>query len=348
MVGIGTPQKSFRWLDYEVAPGTLDKGHVTLLQLADGEPLTAPVMVAHGAYTGPTVFIGGGIHGDELNGIRTAIASVNNLDLDELSGTVICMPVQNPVGYRNRRRLLQFSQNMEQDRKLNVHQSFPGSATGESAERIAYKILEEIIIDKGCDFVFDLHTGTSTFFCALHSFVPPQTYPSVAAAAEEAATALDLGLMVQATEGVYAAVDMPHMVCAERGIPVLGAELGAGGRDQPYVVKRAAAGIHRVLQQLNMLPSSSSTEAQEPQTKLTDVVWVRADHGGIFRPKLEIDPVTAAAPCVQKGQVMGEIIDLHGSVTEEVTAPVGGHVISLLGIPTVNEGEPIARIGVPG
>lgn len=318
-----------------VAPGQLYKGRLQLTKLSDGHWLEAPLLVAHGKKPGPIVVIGAGIHGDEINGIQTAIKSVRAIDLAELRGTVVALPVQNPIGFRHRRRRLVFN---EQDRKSNVHQAFPGDPDGETSERIVYKIRNDIILAAGADLVFDMHTGTSTFFCAPHTFVASASFGDVADKALAAAGAFDTGLVVQAGSGVYAAHDMPHTDLAAEGVPVLGVELGAGGRYEQDMVEQGVQGVLNVLRMMDMLPGSLDSR---PQVLLDDVVWVRAATGGLFRPKVKLGDQ------VRAGDVLGDVIDLFGEPVDQFTAPVGGHLISFTGVPTLHEGEPVARIGVP-
>lgn len=329
-------QSSFQILGLNVPAGSAQRAFFELWTASDSRPVATPVTVINGKHPGPTLFIGAGVHGEEINGVRTAIESIGDLDPENVSGRIVAMPVQNPIAYQDRRRLLRFGRN-EQDRKPNLHQAFPGSYEGETTERAAKRISALVLDEIKADFAIDLHTGTSALFCAPHSFVAP---PSIQASklALDAADALDLGLVVQASSGVYAAYDMPHVVWGKEGLPVLGLELGAGGRYEPEMVKLGVEALKRVFAHLGIV---SSTVTKRPQVVLPEVAWIRAPTGGLLRPKV------ALGDKVVKGQPVATIQDPFGHLSAKILADNDGFIISQFSLPTVHEGEPIARIGIP-
>ena len=80
-----------------------------------------PVLVARGTEPGPAVCLTAAIHGDELNGIEMVRRLMYQLKPQNMSGTVIGIPIVNLDGFRRGSRYL------SDRRDLNRH--FPGRST---------------------------------------------------------------------------------------------------------------------------------------------------------------------------------------------------------------------------
>ena len=101
--------QSFHFGGTEIPPGT---GVEVSLELGDGpagNPRSIPVYVLHGSKPGPVLGLIAGIHGDELNGVSVVhhlihgddhIANTEDdtINREQLSGTLICVPVVNIEG----------------------------------------------------------------------------------------------------------------------------------------------------------------------------------------------------------------------------------------------------------
>src|SRR3954465_7327725 len=88
---------TFELGDWDVAPGT--KAHRTIgeVRLSTGTRVGVPCMVVNGAQDGPVVIVAGGTHGHELVGVGAVIELYRSVDPAELSGTVIALPMMNPL-----------------------------------------------------------------------------------------------------------------------------------------------------------------------------------------------------------------------------------------------------------
>jgi len=106
-----------------------------------------------------TVFLSAAAHGDELNGIEVVREVAFEWDLDDLAGTVVCLPVLNVPGLLTQQRYLPIY-----GRDLN--RSFPGDPTSTSAKRMADAIFRNFI--EPCDLGMDFHTSTRGRTNALH------------------------------------------------------------------------------------------------------------------------------------------------------------------------------------
>jgi predicted deacylase len=91
-------------------------------------------LVVRGARPGPTLCLTAGIHGDELNGFEVAYRTYTGLAPEALSGTLVALPAVNAFGFRTGSRYLP-------DRR-DLNRSFPGSARGSIASRLAGILFE--------------------------------------------------------------------------------------------------------------------------------------------------------------------------------------------------------------
>ena len=105
--------------------------------------------VLHGREDGPTVWVSAAIHGDEVAGVEIVRRVLERLQPTHLRGTLLAVPIVNVLGVMAGDRYLP-------DRR-DLNRSFPGSARGSLASRIAHLMMTEVI--GRCTVGIDLHTG---------------------------------------------------------------------------------------------------------------------------------------------------------------------------------------------
>ncbi len=69
-------------------------------QYAQGVKVALPVLTAKGARPGPLAVVTANQHGRELQGIASIERAWSRIDVKKLRGTVVFLPVMNPVGAR--------------------------------------------------------------------------------------------------------------------------------------------------------------------------------------------------------------------------------------------------------
>jgi predicted deacylase len=114
-------------------------------RLPSGSFLHLPVEVLHGARPGPTIWLSGAIHGDEIVGVEIIRQVLDHLEPEALAGTLIATPVVNVFGFVTESRYLP-------DRR-DLNRSFPGSRTGSLAARLARLFMDEVVA-RYVDFIF--------------------------------------------------------------------------------------------------------------------------------------------------------------------------------------------------
>ncbi len=90
-------------------PGAVDRGWLDVADLPTGTTERLPVVVANGAEPGPTVWLTGGVHGDEATGVAVVLDAMAAIaeapsTLESLAGAVVGVPVVSPAGLRRNAR----------------------------------------------------------------------------------------------------------------------------------------------------------------------------------------------------------------------------------------------------
>jgi hypothetical protein len=132
-----------------------------------------PVWVAFGRQVGPTGLLSAGIHGDEVHAITLLHRFVRQLDLKQLAGRLLIVPVANVSGFHTGSRTVP-----EDGRDLN--RCFPGNPRGTFSERIAYFIFTELAA--AADWGVDLHDSGAGSLLLPHARVHDQELVGLGAA----------------------------------------------------------------------------------------------------------------------------------------------------------------------
>lgn len=337
MVNARTDAGPFRVAGLQADPGTKSVGTVTALELVDGSTVDYPVVLTAGAQSGPTVYVGAAIHGDEVNGVEIAHEVIRRIDPGQLSGNVICVPMQNPLALRMQHRLpLQLLAKSPMDQfPGDPWMCFPGNRDGNSAEAMAAVLFDMM---RTADAVIDIHTPTTGGRYVPFIFLPHPKTGSVRDKAMELARAFGPDFVLAAESGVYVMDGSLHVTVAEHGIPAFGVELGEGGRVEQACIDRGTGGVLNVLRHLGML--SGPIESLGSSRVIESMTAMRAKRGGM----LHVHAALGAE--VEQGDLLAHITDRFGEVVEEIRAVHGGPFMRMTTFPTVSSGERVAQIGV--
>ncbi|TCT01507.1 succinylglutamate desuccinylase/aspartoacylase family protein [Aquabacter spiritensis] len=135
----------------EVAPGGRSLVSLPVTRTLRGD-LSIPVHVLNGLAPGPTLAVLCSVHGDENGSLVALKKLVDVLDRDRMSGTLLLLPVANPLAFADLRR-----ETGEQRENTDLHRCFPGNPRGSITEMIADVIAREVIAK--CDALIDIHAG---------------------------------------------------------------------------------------------------------------------------------------------------------------------------------------------
>jgi predicted deacylase len=244
------------------------------------------------------------VHGDELNGVEIARRAFSRIDAASLRGTVIALPAINAAGVRSGNRYLS-------DRR-DLNRAFPGRAGGSVATLIAYAVFNNVL--KMCDAVVDLHTASNN-----RTNLPQIRADIGDPEIRELATHFGLGIVV-AGAGPDGSL---RREVAKAGIPAIIYEAGEPHRFQEPEVGRGVEGVENVMAYLEMIDRD---EQEVPDTRIYERSrWVRAERGkgGFFFPTAELGDV------VEKGDLLGVVVDPLTDESADVVATVSGEVIGM-------------------
>lgn len=309
----------FRLGTETVPAGRRRQFELPVARLATGSWTGLPVEVVHGLQPGPRVWISAAIHGDELNGIAITRRVLRKLQPRKLVGTVVVVPIVNVFGFLSHDRYLP-------DRR-DLNRSFPGSARGSMAARLAHLFMESIV--EGSTLGIDLHTGSDhrenlpqiradlddeTTLAAARSFDPPVLLH---------APVRDGSLRGAATAA---------------GVPVLLYEGGQSNRYDDVPIRRGVDGVLRVLEHLGMLEGAPERPGAEPAPISTKSVWSRAGRSGLVELSVEL------GDRVRQGATVGTIYDSIGTKHRTVRSRADGMVVGLRRMPLVNRGDAVVHV----
>ena len=116
-------------------------------KLYDFTDMNIPIEVIHGKTAGPTLFISGAVHGDEINGVEIIRQILTKKELKNIKGTLIAIPIVNVFGFNTKTRYLP-------DRR-DLNRNFPGSKKGSLTSQLAHTFMTEVV--EKCTHGIDLH-----------------------------------------------------------------------------------------------------------------------------------------------------------------------------------------------
>ncbi|HHH37659.1 MAG TPA: succinylglutamate desuccinylase/aspartoacylase family protein [Epsilonproteobacteria bacterium] len=282
-------------------------------------PTQLPVRVIRGKKEGPVVFISAAIHGDELNGIEIIRRFRKLRILKRLRGTVILVPIVNVYG------IMTLSRYLPDRRDLN--RSFPGSAKGSLAARVAHIFFEEIV--EQCDMGIDLHTG------AIHRANLPQIRTNI-----DNAFTFNLAKVFGAPVVLHSEIRDGSLraVAQEKGVPILLYEAGEALRFDETSIRIGVHGIVSVLRENGMLPKSAHKKRFKTPIITKSSQWARAVESGMLRT------LKALGDTVKTEEVIAYIDEPLDDESYEIRAPFDGIIIGKTKIPLVQAGDAVFHI----
>lgn len=298
--------------------------------------LSLHVITIQGVRPGPNIYVGGGTHGDEINGMEAAWRIAKRLDHNVLKGSVTVVPVQSPGAFRFRTRLNPFDP-IDPDW---VYPQDPSSAPGGRYIRKVKQTLGDLALKADC--VFDLHTAGHGGSNNPMVIVPPETGNGAGKRSLDLALAFGGDrIEFRDSEDAYGwpvRFTLPF-VAARQGRAGLYAESGQGGGMGPEedYVNYHVTGVFNVMKKLGMLDGEIEEQGERNILSREQETAVVATSEGILERKVKLRQK------VRKGDVVAEIHVIPEGV-EQVLAPEDGLVTFLNIFGTVSRNETVATL----
>lgn len=322
----------------QISKNTVDKRFIDVLELPDGTSVRLPIMSLQGASAGPRLVLIGASHGWEVTGTQVIIKVMRErLDPASLRGSVVAVPVANPVGFQR-------AVYVPPQDNIDVESAFPGDLTGTATKRLAEKLWN--VID-GSDCFINLHCmeGPSIPFTIVRGF---EENPEVAERASDLAKAFGFVRTKFSPEAMRRRPKSSTIFAISKGIPAFVPEFPFSTIfTEDEVVAAGVRGVLNVMKALGMIPGD--LEPQTVQVKLKDPIFTEmlfASRGGLLYP------LKKPGDTVESGDPVLQILDIFGDEVEQIISPRKGVVmsypISHAGTPinqTVTTGDPVCDIG---
>ncbi|HEY7641983.1 MAG TPA: succinylglutamate desuccinylase/aspartoacylase family protein [Steroidobacteraceae bacterium] len=312
------PKGKIKLLGTEVPPGTRKRLTWTSDTSMEGFVVPVPVLVLNGKGPGPVLCLTAAVHGDELNGIEVTRRVLDDVDLDELNGAVIGVPIVNIEGFYRGTRYLP-------DRR-DLNRYFPGNPRGSAATRMAHSFFTDVV--KHCSAVIDLHTGS------LNRTNLPQVRADLRMPQVQRMTQALGATVVLHSVGERGSL---RRAASEAGIPTVTFEMGEPMRVQPEQVEHGAKAIETLMYSLGMTKQRRYWGDPEPVYYASK--WVRVDHGGILFSDV------ALGERVSEGELLGVVTDPISNQQHRIYAPISGRVLGMALNQVVLPGFAAYRIG---
>jgi predicted deacylase len=283
----------------------------------------------------PKIYVGDGIHGDELNGVAAVIKLLRIIPQNRLRGTIVLVPLQNPAAFGFRERLNPFD-------PIDPDWVHPGKLNGTYTQRVKH-VLNSLAGDAYC--VIDLHTSGRGGANNPMVYVPPETGNGSGSKSLDLAKSFGGDRLVFGTSeddyGWPVRNAMPF-VAAREGKMGLYAEAGAGGASIPdsrhvdYFVR----GVLNVMKALGMIDGAIEEQGERLIASPTmPEAGAHSSLSGLFMP------FEALGSRVSTGATLGEIWDLNGRV-ETVLSPADGQITFMNQFGSVGCGDRLFTISL--
>ena len=312
----------------------LKKEIVIHLEDDQGRSARLPVAVLRGKEEGPVFTMVAGVHGFEYPPIVAVQKLLQQLDPDDLKGTLIIIPIANTGSFFTRTPFI----NPTDGKNLNG--AFPGVENGSVTQILAHYITENII--PVSDVFLDIHGGDACedlipFVCYYDNKNKPKQTQLARDLSEQSGFDLVVSYPYTITDDEPAKYTFKQAV--QDGKTALSIECGRLGQVEDQAVQAIVDGVYNMLTRMEMYPSK--TDAIPAPSVLSQQTYIRSSSEGIFYSQKR------AGDSIAKGDIVGHTKDFFGRVLEEYKAPEDGIILYMLATPPINEGDTVMCIGSP-
>lgn len=256
---------------------------IPVTRLSNGHDVELVAHVIRGAKDGPKLALFGGIHGDEPLGTEAVRRVLQQIDPDQIAGTIVGVPVANPYAFEAGKRVTPAD-------GLNLNRIMPGDGAGSLTEQLAARLAA--VLDDGCTHFIDYHSG-GNLACVDYSYVHE--------AGAEMSRAYGCQILYDHESYVGSATDY----ALKRGIRAMVSELGGGLHNTEYYLDRAVTGTFNVLRAIGMCEGEVSAP-RDDQVVVTALTVLRPRVGGLLQAEVGADRLGEILPA---GTVLGRIVD---------------------------------------
>ena len=321
---------SFKIGGREVKSGSTEFLWLKVATLLDGNDLRIPLHVIHGKGTSPVLGLFASIHGTEYYQNRIIRRIVNETDPKSIKGTILAVPVANPLAFSHATRQSPSPPEETVDFS-NLNRVFPGrrstplfgstEPTDVSLTMKMAQVLVDEVVEK-CTHIIDFHGQMPGMALRKMLFNRDD-------ASREMARIFGLGILHDPPEAAGKGTLTPMTDYAGTlGISCIVAEIGGGGHSERFerqVEEMGVQGTRNVMIHLGMQPGEM--KLPDRQFYFTEAPHVRSTTGGYYVTDILPEDVGIGQPPreVRGGAVLGVVYSPYTlDVKEEIRSPSDG------------------------
>jgi predicted deacylase len=284
-----------------------------------GQDILVPVMVARGLEDGPTLGVTAAVHGNELNGLSIVQKLFSELNLSNLKGTLIGLPVVNIPSVLNQER--RFSDGED------LNRVFPGRKEGDASEVYSYRIFQRVV--SKFDYHIDLHTAS---FGRVNSFYIRANLSNPITKRMAELQQADIILDTSGEDGTL------RTAAAELGIHSITVEVGDPNKFQKGMIRSGLEGIYKVMIDFGVMDGEHEEQAHQ-SIVCSRSKWIFSDKGGIMVVHPQVTDM------IEVGDKIATVKNVFGEVVKEFYATEPGVVIGKHVHPINQTGARIIHLG---
>lgn len=294
----------------------------------DAVRMDMPIGVINGTKDGPTLIVTGGLFATEFSGVEAASRMYRDFDPAEIFGRLIIIPVITLDAFQFRTPMFNLSSGISPRDGKSLNSVFPGRKEGSPTEVLAHYVFHDLILKS--DFHIDLRGGDLAESHVIHSIHPNNASDEVNRVSREMAKVCGFEY--------YQARDVsPRSLvyeASQAGIPSMITQCGLGYKTQPEedFINAHILAVTNNMKYMNML-SGDPILHPNPREFTVKFDQLRAKTCGTFQGYADQGDI------LTKGQLIGRVTGLDGSVLEELHSPIDGVVHELLVRRVVFQGD---------
>ncbi len=301
---------------YAVTAAGRQRLQLVVRQLSDGSFLTMPAVVLSDGRDSPRMVLVAGQHGDEWNGPWILHRLTNLLNPDEVRGTLVILPIANPLAFNEGRRVSAVD-------SIDLNRSYGGGRPRKPTEHLGALLWKSVF--SRADYLIDVHSGGPG------EYLPFAATPN----GKDLDLAQALNLRFIHLPGQTKAGFLVN-ACQQAGVRAVLIEVG-GGRSLDMQYHQAVVdGLVNAMRTVGILPGEPVC-GPDPHV-FHEKYIISAPRAGFFEPAVEL------GQRVQEGQRLGVITPILAEKGFEVTSPRSGIVLYLRRQPSVGEQDSLVHI----
>jgi uncharacterized protein len=312
---------------FDVPSGTKQFTYENIIN-NDAVRMDMPLGIINGAKDGPSLIVTGGLFATEYSGVEAASRVYRGTDPAKLSGRLIIIPVITYDAFQFRSPMFALTSGVSPRDGKSLNGVFPGNKDGSPTEVLAHYVFNDLVMKS--DYHIDLRGGDLAESHVVHSIHPNNASAEVTRVSEEMSRACGFEYF-QARD-----VDPRSLVheASQRGIPSIITQCGLGFKTQPEedFINFHIQAVNNNMKHFGMLAGAKEIHPNQKEFTV-GFDQLRASVGGTFQG------IADQGDILKKGQLIGRVTGLDGSVLEELHSPIDGVVHELLVRRVVFQGD---------